>query len=385
MPADNIDPEAKDRTVKAENLEKIIELRHRLHRCPELSGKETGTIRMLCGFLRENTSLEIISRDGWFYAVKDGRSGISPIAFRADMDALPMDEETDIPHASINAGAAHKCGHDGHMAALCGLALELDQMTSERTVYLIFQPAEEIGRGGERCAELIDEKGISEIYAFHNRSGFPEKSVIFRRNLTQPASEGLVIRLQGETSHASEPELGKNPSAALAELILYSQQIIGDLKDGMTLCTPVGMRCGTDDFGISAGDGHVSFTLRAEKEPVMFRLEKALLQRAAELAERDGLTLSHEIRDRFPETANHGRAVDRVIGAASKLGLMRIEMQDVWRSSEDFGYYLKKCPGAIFYIGNGETYPPIHTREFDFNDRILETAVDLFMLLANAE
>ena len=108
--------------MKAENLEKIIELRHRLHREPELSGKETGTIRMLSTFLRENTSLEVISRDGWFYAVKHGSSETPPIAFRADMDALPMDEGTDLPYASINPGIAHKCGHDGHSAALCGLA-----------------------------------------------------------------------------------------------------------------------------------------------------------------------------------------------------------------------------------------------------------------------
>ncbi len=368
--------------MKAENLEKIIELRHRLHREPELSGKETGTIRMLSTFLHENTSLEVISRDGWFYAVKHGSSETSPIAFRADMDALPMDEGTDLPYASINPGIAHKCGHDGHSAALCGLALELDQMTVSRTVYLIFQPAEEIGQGGERCADLIREKGISESYAFHNRSGFPEKSIIYRRNLTQPASEGLTIRLQGKTSHASEPELGINPAAALAKLLLYSRDIITGLQDGMTLCTPVGMQCGTDDFGISAGEGHLSFTLRAEKEPVMFRMEKALLQRAAELAERDGLSLSHEIRDRFPETANHGCAIDRVIKAASELRLRSIEMRDVWRGSEDFGYYLKKCPGAIFYIGNGESYAPIHTRAFDFNDSILETAVDMFLTLA---
>ena len=368
--------------MKAENLEKIVELRHKLHRNPELSGQETETIRMLGDFLRKNTSLEIVSRDGWFYAVKNESSGTFPIAFRADMDALPMDEGINIPYASKKSGVSHKCGHDGHMAALCGLALKLDQMTAQRTVYLIFQPAEEIGRGGEKCAELISEKGISEVYAFHNRSGFPEKSVIFRRNLTQPASEGLVIRLHGKTSHASEPELGKNPAAALAELLLYSRDIIAGLQDGMTLCTPVSIQCGTDDFGISAGDGHVSFTLRAEKEAVMFRMEKALLQRAAELAERDGLVLSYEIRDRFPDTANDDFAIDRVIKAASELGLNCIEMPDIWRSSEDFGYYLKKCPGAIFYIGNGETYPAIHTCSFDFNDSILETAVDMFMMLA---
>lgn len=368
--------------MKAENLKKITELRHLLHRCPELSLQEENTIRILKTFLQEHTSLEIIEREGWFCAVKRGTSGKAPAAFRADMDALPMEEGISLPYGSENPGAAHKCGHDGHMAVLCGLALELDQMPAERTVYLIFQPGEEIGQGGARCAELIVEKGITEIYAFHNRSGFPEKSVVYRRGLTQPASEGLLIHLQGITSHASEPEEGRNPSVAIAELALYSQELAARLRDGITMCTIVGMKSGTDDFGIAAGDGHISFTLRAEKEPLMKQMERELLDRAAELAERDGLHLRSEVRDYFPETANHDCAVDRVIRSAETLGLQLIEMQEIWRGSEDFGYYLRKCPGAIFYIGSGESYPPIHTREYDFNDRILETAADMFLALA---
>lgn len=382
MPSDGTAVLYKYKVMKAENLTKIIELRHQLHRHPDLSLQEEETIRILKDFLNKNTALEIIDREGWFYAVKSGRTDKDPIAFRADMDALPIDEGQDLPYASENPGTAHKCGHDGHMAALCGLALELDQSTVEKSIYLIFQPAEEIGKGGAGCAELIQEKQIKEIYAFHNRSGFPEKSIIFRRGLTQPASEGLYIRFSGKTSHASEPELGRNPSIATAEMALYSRVLENNLKDGMTLCTIVGMQSGTDDFGIAAGEGHIAFTLRAEKEPVMLEMEKELLHRAALLAERDGLKLSHEIRDYFPQTANHDCAIEKVLRSADNLGLQTIEMNEVWRGSEDFGYYLKKCSGAIFYIGNGENYPPIHTREFDFNDKILETAADMFFSIA---
>ena len=364
--------------MNQQNLKKIIQLRHTLHQKPELSLHETNTIHILQDFLHKNTSFEIVDRDGWFYAFKPGASEQSPIAFRTDIDALPIDETIDIPYASINPGISHKCGHDGHMAALCGLALELDQKEIDRPVYLIFQPAEEIGQGGGKCSQLIGEKEITEIYAYHNWSNLPEKTIAYRRGLTQPASEGLMIRLHGKTSHASEPENGRNPSAAIAELALYAGNQTFAPEDGMTMCTIIGMRSGSEDFGIAAGDGSICFTLRAEKESVMKRMEQNLLHLAENLAERDGLQIDYEIRDYFPETVNDNSAIDRVLQAAEALGLSVMELPDMLRGSEDFGYYLKKCPGAIFYIGNGEDYPAIHTRPYDFNDKILESAVDMF-------
>ncbi len=371
-----------------DNLDKIIALRHLLHSCPDLPLQETGTIRILEDFLQENTALEVFDKDGWFYAVKRSSAdpaAAPPIAFRADMDALPMDESIILPYSSVRSGISHKCGHDGHMAALCGLALELDKSKVNRTVYLIFQPAEEIGQGAIRCADLIREKGIAEIYAFHNLSDYPENSIVYRKKLTQPASEGLIIRMHGKQSHASAPEEGRNPSAAIAELALYAQRLQEEPHDGMALCTIVGMQCGQGDFGISAGNGSIRVTLRAEQEPVMKEMEKKLLRKAEELSERDGLRTEHEIRDYFPETRNHDEALDRVIRKAAGLRLPVIEMKDLWRASEDFGYYLKLCPGAMFYVGNGKGYPAVHTAGYDFNDRILKTAIDIFLALADAE
>ena len=370
------------------NLDKITALRHLLHSQPELSLQESGTIETLERFLRESTALEIRDRDGWFYAVKHASAepeARPPIAFRADMDALPMDEGMALPHGSVHAGVSHKCGHDGHMAALCGLALELDPMALDRTVYLIFQPAEEIGQGAIRCADLIPENGIAEIYAFHNLSGYPENSVVYRKGLTQPASEGLTIHMRGRPSHASAPEEGVNPSGAIAELSLYARQLAEAPHDGMALCTIVGMRCGNGDFGISASEGSLSVTLRAEQEPFMKEMEARLLQKAEALSARDGLQTAHEIRDYFPETRNHDEALDRVIRAAAGLRLSTVEMKHLWRASEDFGHYLKKCSGAMFYIGSGEDHPALHTGRYDFNNRILKTAVDMFLALAQAE
>lgn len=369
-----------------EHLQTIIDLRHTLHRHPELSLREHDTMARLEDFLRQHTTLQVVERDGWFYAVKEGRDpSAPPIAFRADMDALPIPEGIDLPYGSACDGVAHKCGHDGHSAALCGLALELERHTPERTVYLIFQGAEEIGQGAERCTALLREAGIGEIYAFHNLGGYPEGTVIYRNGLTQPASEGLSIAFHGRQSHASAPESGVNPAEAISRLVLYSQELLGNPHDGMVLCTVTGIQVGTGDFGISAGDGELRLTLRAEEESEMKAMERDLMQFAAHLAQEYGLTVTHQICDYFPETRNHAACLHRIIRAAGKLGIPCREMERLWRASEDFGYYTKVCPGAIFYLGNGENYPPLHTREYDFNDRILPLAVDLFTALALGE
>ena len=397
-------------------LSAITQLRHTLHQHPELSMQETETMKILQVFLRENTSLEIHAGDGWFYALKkasasfQSSSNAGPMAFRADMDALPIAESISLPYGSENEGISHKCGHDGHCAVLCGLALELDRRETDRDVYLIFQPGEEIGAGAKRCAELIREKGIAEIYAMHNLGGYPEGTLVYRRGLTQPASEGLRIRLTGRTSHASAPEKGNNPAGAIAAIVQYASGEAVFTGHGtaaisvsaarlprsnpktaaatdaqhtpMRLCTITGIRLGDGDFGISPGEGEICMTLRAEIEDEMLAMEKSVLSYAAQAAETAGLKMTSSIHDYFPETRNHDACLDKVLEAARKNKIPAISMGELWRASEDFGHYLKICPGAMIYIGNGEDYPPLHTSEYDFNDRIIEPAVNLFTGIA---
>lgn len=378
------------------NLEKVISLRHTLHQHPELSMQEIETMEILQTFLRDNTSLRIYRRDGWFYALKKGScsaasnvSNAGPIAFRADMDALPIPETISLPYGSVHEGISHKCGHDGHCAVLCGLALELDACETDRDIYLIFQPGEEIGAGAQRSAELIREKGITEIYAMHNLGGYPEGSLVYRRGLTQPASEGLQIRLTGKTSHASAPEKGNNPAMAIAEIVQYALGAAGApalaaVHSPLRLCTITGIRLGEGDFGISPGEGDICMTLRAEIEEEMLAMEQSILSYAGKMAENAGLQMAYSIHDYFPETRNHDICLDKVLDAAQKSKTPAVSMQELWRASEDFGHYLKICPGAMVYIGNGEDYPPLHTAEYDFNDRILETSVNLFMGIAQS-
>ena len=357
-------------------LQIVIDLRHALHQYPELSMQEQETMSRIKAFLRENTTAQIVEREGWFYAAKTGKDpGAPAIASRADMDALPIQEDGTLPYASTCDGVSHKCGHDGHCAALCSLALVLEETPPERTVYLIFQPGEEIGAGGERCAALLREKDISEVYAFHNMSGYPEGAVIVRNGLTNPASEGLTIRFHGKQSHASAPEEGRNPAAAISRLALYSQELIEQPHSGMALCTITGINVGSGDFSISPSEGTICLTLRAEQEAEMKQMEESLLRYASRQAEKDGLSMEYQISDYFPETRNHEDGVRRVLRCAEQQGIPAMEMENLWRASEDFGYYLKQCPGAMFYIGNGPDYPPLHTQAYDFNDRILPTAI----------
>ena len=366
-----------------ENLTKIKNLRHELHERPELSMQEHETKRRLMDFIEKNTRLAVIDCGKWFYASRYVE-GTKAVALRADMDALPMDELMEIPHASKNPGVAHKCGHDGHCAALCGLALELDLIKElKRSVYLIFQHAEETGQGARECADFLRERSISSIYAFHNWSGWPEKSIVVRDGLCQCSSAGLTIKFTGRASHASEPEKGINPAFAIAEIISEIKKAMD--KNKSILCTVVNIKLGEKNFGISPGDGEISLTLRAECEQNMRIFRNAVVNLAESLAEECSLKAEISGCDYFPETLSDSGCVKKVAEAAEKLGLEVINMPGAIRASEDFGFYTKQVHGAIFYIGNGENYPAIHTPKYDFNDEILETAAGMFMEILRSE
>lgn len=362
-----------------EELAQVIALRHDLHAHPELSGKEERTRRVLMDFVQEHSDFKVVPCPGWFYACRHTEHPqAAPIAFRADMDALPIAETMDLPYASTVPGVSHKCGHDGHSAALAGLSMALAGKALCRDVYLIFQPAEEVGIGAEMCVSLLKEKQIREIYAFHNLSGYPEGTVVYRKGLTQPASMGITLSFDGKESHAADPEQGINPTETIARLVLFLKDACHDQSKGLLLATVVQMEAGSRNFGISAGNGSLSVTLRAEAEEEMNRLKEALCSEAQKLASAQHLKLSVSVADPFPETRNDDTCLNHVICAAKKNGYPTINMPELWRASEDFGCYLHQCPGAMFYLGNDETWPALHSETYDFNDRLLERAIRMF-------
>ena len=369
--------------METKNLELVRQLRHELHQHPELSNQEVWTKRHLLSFLKEKTQLEIVDKGQWFYAVHHAGEDKPNMAFRADFDALPIPETIDIPHASQFPGISHKCGHDGHAACLAGFALEIDQNGADKNIFFLFQHAEETGDGAAQCVTFIKEHHIGEIFAFHNMSGMPFKSVNVIDGTAHCASKGMTIHLEGSPAHASQPEDGVNPAFAIANLIQTIPEITtSKINKGMVLCTVVQVNVGERAFGLSASKGDLLLTIRALYEDELDQLQRNIEDFALNQAEKYGLKVRFSYNDAFPETVNHKESSDKIRKVCEKKGMHLVEMEKVFRASEDFGHYLKETRGAICFIGNGENYPHIHTVEYDFPDEIIETAVELFKGIA---
>lgn len=356
----------------------VTQLRHTLHRHPELSGQEVWTRGYLMDFLRAHTALEVVDNGSWFYAAYRAGRGHG-IAFRADFDALPIPDNIDTPYCSQVPGVGHKCGHDGHSAALAALALEVDRDGADRDVFFLFQHAEETGAGAEECLGLLEAEQVEEIYAFHNMSGYPRGAVCVRPGTMHCASRGAIITLTGVPAHASTPELGRNPALAAARLVEALPQLSRwPGQRGLVLATVVGVRVGEGDFGVSAFQGELRLTLRAQYEEELDQLQGALEGEITRLAAAEGLDWSVALADVFPETVNHPACVEKIRRAARALEMPLVELEAPERCSEDFGHYLKRIPGAIFFLGNGEDYPGVHDVRFDFLDEQLAQASRLF-------
>lgn len=365
--------------MKHEILNSAIALRHELHAHPELPMQETWTKAHLMEFLKTHTKLEVVDRGRWFYAVFFAGDDKPNIAFRADFDALPIEESPDlVPYASENPGVSHKCGHDGHSAALAAFALDLDENGADKNVYLIFQHAEETGQGGRECAALLAEKNISEIYAVHNLPGLRFGAVAAPDGTAQFASTGMILTFEGKKSHACYPENGRNPAFAISELILALDSLAQNPKyRGMTLITVIAVRVGEHAFGTNAGHGELLLTVRGAFSEELDDLIRAIEGMAQERSAQYGLTCSVRYEDVFPDTFNHSACTEKVRRAARELGIPVEELAEPFRASEDFGWYTKEIPGAIFYIGGGDC-PPIHTVTFDFPDALIEPIGDLY-------
>lgn len=369
--------------MEKKNLALATRLRHELHQNPELSNEEVWTKQHLIGFLKDHTKLDIVDKGTWFYAVYHAGEGKKNLAFRADYDALPMDEGIDLPHGSQFPGKAHKCGHDGHAATLAGFALEIDQKGADKNIFFLFQPAEETGDGALQCVDLIKENNIDEIFGYHNISGFPFKSVNVIDGTSNCASKGMTIHMEGAPAHASQPEDGANPAFAIAKIIDAIPEFISpDKNRGLILCTVVQVAIGERAFGLSASKGDLLLTIRALYEDELDRLQSNLEDLAKAQAKEYGLKVRFSYNDEFPGTVNHSESSDKIRQVAKAKGMQLLEMEEAFRGSEDFGHYTKLTKGAYCFIGNGEDYPQVHTFEYDFRDELIEAGVELFKGLA---
>lgn len=320
---------------------------------------------MLMDFMTKYTGLELHPCGAGFYAAHREPGGRKPsVALRADYDAL----------AVSGGGAAHLCGHDGHAAALCGAALSIQGETLGRDAFFLFQPAEETGAGALGCQELFERERVDQIYGAHNLPGMPLGQVVTRAGTFACASQGVTLSFQGSPTHAAYPEHGLSPAQGVGRLLCALPELTKPARyGGMTLCTVVGAEMGERAFGTAAGRAEVWLTLRAEQDQDLELLFGAILRLAGSLAAEYGLAFDHHVQDVFPATVNHPGCVRRVLELCGGR-----ELEAPMRWSEDFGHYLRRCPGAFFGIGAGETCQPLHTKDYQYPDALLEPTVAAF-------
>lgn len=352
-------------------LEAVVALRRRLHECPERSGREERTRAVLRDFLSQNTDLTVKDMGGWLLASHMEGEELPTLGFRADMDALPVE--------GSEYDARHGCGHDGHSAILCGLALALSGRRVGRNIQLIFQPAEETGEGARHICNTWDAlPDLGRIYALHNIPGFPRGEVLVRRGCFACASCGLSVRVQGQPAHAAYPDQGANPIELLSRLALETPGMIADIlagDDRLLMRTLIGLNAGGENFGLSASEGRLNLTLRGHRQgDIDALIEKIKARASAGCAER-GMNCEFELRDVFPDTTNDDAACADALARFRAAGIRATELAEPMRWSEDFGWFLKRVPGMYFGIGAGEAAPGLHTADYRFDDALIEPAV----------
>ncbi|MFD2515615.1 amidohydrolase [Pontibacter locisalis] len=372
------------------SLPEITSLRQTLHQHPELSGQEFSTAARIADFLQQYEPDNMYTGIGGtgVVAAFNGKNAEGPtVLFRAELDALPIREKNKLPYVSIKEGIGHKCGHDGHMAILAGLASLLHQNPLRRgKVLLLFQPAEETGTGAWDVLQDKQFQGLTPDYVFalHNLPGVPLHKVIIKHNVFAAASTGMIVELHGKPSHAAEPENGLNPGAAMAELILSFQEIINRKENflDLTLLTVIHARLGEIAFGTNPGFATVMATLRSY-QPADLQLLKELTSTAAESIA-NKFNLKYEIRfvEEFPATVNNDEAVDMIERAAQSLQLEVKEAVHPFRWSEDFGHFTHAYKGALFGLGAGIHQAQLHHADYDFPDTLIPTGSTLFYTIA---
>lgn len=363
-------------------MKEIIQLRHDLHKHPELSGNEIRTAKQLLEFLSKYNPNKIITHIGGngIAAVYKGREYGPTLLFRCDMDALPIQETSDLAYKSSTDGVAHLCGHDGHMAMISGLVKKLhDEPLMRGRVILFYQPEEENGKGAKNCVKELIKLGLTPDYAFaiHNMPKYPMGSVILGQYAFSAASKGMTIKLLGKNSHAAYPENGISPTLAIAEII----QSFSDAKEAQSfndfvLLTIVHIRLGDVAFGTSPGQAEVMVTLRAFNNLAIKTLTEFAESTTKAIAEKYHLKIEIGFSDEFPATECSKEVTEKIKGVAVSQNRNVIILKQPNRWSEDFAHFTANFPSVIFGIGAGADHSDLHTNTYDFPDEILSIGID---------
>ncbi len=368
------------------DITELADWRQMLHRFPEVSGAEVETARRVCEALAHLAPDEVVTGLGGqgVAAVWHGAEPGETVMFRAELDALPIEEISAAAHRSTIPGKAHLCGHEGHMTLLMGLGRLISrQIPARGRVVLMFQPAEEDGSG---AAAVVADPGYAAIapdwaFAIHNMPGVPLGHAVLQAGTVNCASRGVKITLSGKTSHASEPQMGLSPGLALAELLAVFTRLAppAALAPGYRLITVTHARLGEPAFGISPGVAELWLTLRTMADAEMAALQGEVVALAGLAAETHGLAVAFGSHDDFAASVNHPEATLRIAAAVDAVGLPREPGDLPMRASEDFGRFGQ--PGtrsAMLFLGAGHAHAALHNPDYDFPDDLIPIGVRVF-------
>jgi amidohydrolase len=305
------------------------------------------------------------------------------LMFRAELDALPITEQSDAPYASVHHGVAHVCGHDGHMAIVAGLAQKISEHRPVKgKVVLLFQPAEEVEQGAR---DVVSDPAFAPIapdmvFALHNIPGSSMHQVLLRNGPFAAASKGMTVKLTGKTSHAAEPDKGISPAKAIARIIQALDELTSDrsLFRDMVLLTIIHIRLGEVSFGTTPGYAEIMITLRAFRNEDMEMLTAKTEGLIRQIASEELLKYTFGYSEDFPAVVNDPACLGMVTEAAHALGLQTTMLTEPFRWSEDFSYFTQNYPGCLFGLGAGTSQPELHHPDYDFPDEIIETGINLF-------
>ncbi|ONG57335.1 amidohydrolase [Pseudoroseomonas deserti] len=374
----------------AAGLEPFAALRRDLHHHPELAFAEHRTAETAARMLA-----------GWGYQVESGIAGTGLVAtlqrghgrrslgLRADMDALPIAEQTGLPHASRSPGVMHACGHDGHVAILLAAARDLALHGEfDGRLTLIFQPAEETGSGARRMlAEgLFDRFPVDAVYGLHSWPGEAEGRFGFVEGPAMAAVDLALISILGRGGHGAAPQETVDPVVVAAHVITALQTVVSRNLDPLEMAVvTVGAIQGGEAANVIPDSVSLKLTARSYREAARALLERRIPAITRAQADSFGATAQVEYRRGFPALVNHAAETGFARDVARRLLGQDAILPDFRprTASEDFAHLLLARPGSYLFLGAGEG-PALHNPRFDFNDALLLPGAALWSGLAEA-
>ncbi len=364
--------------------DELTEFRRDIHANPELGLQEHRTAERVAGKLTE-WGFEVHRGVGKTGVVGVLRNGDGPaIGLRADMDALAMDEQTNLPYSSRNPGRMHACGHDGHTTMLLGAAKYLSETKNfQGTVNFIFQPGEE-GAGGALAMledRLFDRFPCDTIFSMHNRPGMPVGQFAITPGLAMAGAATFDIAITGKGGHSARPEVAIDPVLVASHLGTALQSIVSrNVPPQDVAVLSITRIQGGDAYNVIPQVATMAGTVRAFKTETMNLVEANMKRLATSIAAGFGAEATVEFRVIFVPLMNdidHAQAL--ADAAADLVGDTKVDRnKPPANASEDFSYMLEKVPGAYINLGNGEDSAPVHNPAYNFNDAAIPYGVALF-------